>query len=281
MRPHCTQTVSPPLRGLSLARERECVLTWDGQDGLSLFDRGGRTQARGSSPLPVAAASIAEDGSVCAIGSARTPAVCLLAPDLTPRWRHPLPRPVTALALQPLGHYLAVADADCTLRLLNRRGQQVWQAMTPRPLCHLAFVPEKPLLIGTADFGLVVCFNSAGECLWRDGLVAHIGSLAVSGDGECVQLACFGDGLYRYSAAGSRPRRLPLEAACHVAALSYSGEVLLTADRGPCVVRRDADGKLRDSFHADGPVVALALGAQGDYGVVGLADGSVLWMDMP
>jgi hypothetical protein len=278
MHPLWSQTVPAPLRGLSLARERDWLLARDGRDGLFLFNHAGAIQAQRPSPLPAAAIGSADDGSAYAIGGAEA-AVCWLAPDLAPRWQRPLPARATAIALEPLGRRLAVADAGCTLHLLDSRGQTLWRATTPRPLVHLAFVPEKAIVVGAADFGLVVCFGATGECLWRDGLVAHVGSLAVSGDGDCLVLACFSDGLYRYGTADPRPRRIPLETACSLAALSYAGDGLLTADRDGRVGLRERDGSLRDQISLDSPVVALALGALGDYGVVGLVDGSIRRMD--
>ncbi len=261
MRPLWSQTISAPLRGLSLARERDAVLAWDGRDDLFLFNHAGRLQGQCSSPAVIAAACGAEDGSAYAVGGSREPVVCWLGPDLSPRWQRPLHRGATAIALEPLGQYVAVADADGTLYLFDRDGQTRWRATTPRPLSHLAFVPEKPLLVGAADFGLVVCFGSAGECLWRDGLVAHVGSLAVRGDGDGLLLACFGDGLYRYRAAGPPPQQILLDAACSRAAVSYAGDRVLTAERDNRVCLRDGDGTRRDPITLDASPVALALGA--------------------
>jgi WD40 repeat protein len=252
----------------------------DGQDGLILFNHAGAIQAQRPSPIPPAAIACAEDGSAYAVGGSLTPGVCWLEPDLSPRWQRLLPQRVTALALEPHGRYVAAADAGCTLRLLDRRGHTFWQATTPRPLAHLAFVPEKPLLVGAADFGLVVCFGATGECLWRDGLVAHVGSLSVSGDGEWLLLACFSDGLYSYGSAGPPPQRIPLETACHLAALSYAGDCLLTGDRDNKVCLRGSDGALRDQLTLESPVQALALGALGEHGVAGLADGTIVRLEM-
>jgi len=244
-----------------------------------LFNRAGKIQAQRPSPVPIAAACCADDGSAYAIGGSQAPMVCWLAPDLASRWQRPLPQRVTALALDSLGQHVAVADAGCALHLFDHRGHTLWQTTTPRPLCHLAFVPEKPVLVGAADFGLVLCFGPTGECLWRDGLVAHIGSLAVSGDGSGLLLACFGDGLVRYSVAGPRPQRIALDTPCHLAALTYAGDGLLTAERNNRVCLRDSKGILRDPFSLDSPAIALALAALGDYALVGLADGSLLRLD--
>jgi hypothetical protein len=274
-----SKSIPTPFRGVSLARERESVLAWDGQEGLFLFNHAGVLQAQRPSPTPIGAACAAEDGSAYAVGGAAEPMVCWLAPDLSPRWQRPLPQRATAIALEPLGRCVAVADAGGTLHLIDARGQTRWQATTPRPLQHLAFVPEKAIVAGAADFGLVVCFGAAGECLWRDGLVAHVGSLAVSGDGACLLLACFSDGLYRYTLAGPPPERIALESPCARAALSYDGKTFLTADRVGRVCLRDQEGHIRDQLNLDSAAVAVGLGALSDYAVVGLADGALLRFD--
>lgn len=271
-----SQSIPAPLRGLRLARERETILACDGKDALFLFNHAGIIQGQRPAPGPIAAAGCADDGSAYAIGGSATPMVCWLAPDLATRWQHPLPQRATALAVEPLGRCLAVADAAGTLHLLDARGRTLWQATTPRPLHHLAFVPEKSILVGAADFGLVLCFGAAGECLWRDGLVAHIGSLAVSGDGKSVLLACFSDGLYRYNIAGPPPQRIALEKPCHLATLSYDGETLLTADPQASACLRDSKGELRDPLKLDFPAAALALGALADCAIVGLVNGAIL-----
>jgi hypothetical protein len=172
-----------------------------------------------------------------------------------------------------------VADAGATLHLMDARGRTQWKATTPRPLHHLAFVPEKPVLVGAADFGLVLCFGASGECLWRDGLVAHVGSLAIRGDGSCVLLACFSDGLHRYNTAGAQQQRILLESPCRLAALSYAGDCLLTADRPQRLCLRDSKGGIREQINLDAPVASAALSALADYAVVGLANGTVLRFD--
>ena len=75
-------------------------------------------------------------------------------------------------------------------------------------------MPEAPCLVGSADFGLVACYDPRGHCVWRDGLVAHIGSVAVSGDGSRIILACFSDGLRGYDLAGRKQGRLALNEPC-------------------------------------------------------------------
>jgi hypothetical protein len=270
-----SQKIAAPLRGLALARERGWVLAWDSADGLYLWDRLGRRQAQRRSPGVLAAAACADDGGSFAVAGERGE-LWLLAPDLTPRWERPLGERGAAVALDPLGTHVAVADGGSSLRLFDRQGKELWKSPTFRPLRHLAFIPEKPVLAGSADFGLVACFDADGKLLWRDGLVAHVGSLAVSGDGAVIALACFTEGVYCYGVEQSQPKRIAQAAPCHLAAVSYGGDVFLTAGLQNQVALRDPDGAVRQELTAEGPIAALALGALGEFAVVGLAEGQVL-----
>jgi hypothetical protein len=270
-----TQTTSAPLRGLALARERGWVLAWDSAHCLYLFNRTGKLQAQLQAPAALTAACCADDGaSYAAVGTQGQ--VWLLAPDLMPRWERLLPTGGVAAALDPLGNYLAASDSAGALHLFDRSGRSVWRTGNPRPLRYLAFVPEKPVLLGSADYGLVACFDRNGLCVWRDGLVAHIGSLTVSGDGSTIALACFSDGLCCYGLDGGRKKRLALTGACRLAVLSYDGRLLLTTGLENRVELRDGDGHVGRVYALDGPAVALALDALGENPVVGLAEGRIL-----
>lgn len=190
MRPQWSQSPASRLRGLCLAREKGTVLAWDDKSGVYLLNRAGARQAQARPPGTVVAGCAADDGSAyAAVGSKGE--VWWFAPDLSTRWERNLANRAVAAAVDPFGQYIAVADAKATLHVLDRQGRPVCRVPTHRSLHHLAFVPAAPLLLGSADYGLVACFDLAGQQVWRDGLVAHVGSLAVSGDGEQIILACF------------------------------------------------------------------------------------------
>jgi hypothetical protein len=268
-----------PLRGLSLARERGWLLTWDAGSSLSLFNASGERQAVRPFPFSVAAAASADDGGSFAVAGAQGE-VLLLAPDLSNRWERRLSHKALAVALDPFGLFVAAADAGGNLQVYEAGGEAAWRAEVARPLHHLAFVPEKPLVLGAADFGLVACFDRAGRCDWRDGLVAHVGSLAVDGAGATAALACFSDGLHLYAAAAGQPRRAPLPIPCRLAAVSYTGDALLTVDLEGRVHLRRPDGQARDEYAPGGPVVALALAALADHACLALADGTLIDLEI-
>jgi hypothetical protein len=262
-------------RGLAQTRERGLTLAWDARHTLHLFNRRGQPQAQWPCPAEVIDAACADDGgSFAAVGGQGE--VWLLAPDLTVRWERRVSTSTAAVALEAFGHYLAVSDGGGTLYLLDQQGRTVWQALNPRPLHHLAFVPEQPWLVVSADFGLAACYDSAGRCVWRDGLVAHVGSLAVSGDGSSIVLACYSEGLCCYRKNDPKTRRfLPDTAPVHRAAMSYDGKTLLSTDRESAVVWRNADGTIRREMKCAAKPVALALDALGERVVVAFADGII------
>src|SRR6266849_7496114 len=141
-----THALANPARGLALAREKGWVLAWDNQDWLYLLNQAGERQAQMHAPGKLVAAACADDGSAyVAVGGQGE--IWWLAPDLSSRWERSVPNSVTALAVDPFGQYLAVADAGSHLSLFDCQGKPGIRVQTPRPLYHLAFVPTAPFLV--------------------------------------------------------------------------------------------------------------------------------------
>jgi hypothetical protein len=269
-----SQSFVPPLRGLVLAREPGLALVWNERHRLFCVDRAGDVRAQQTAPGPISAAAAADDGSCFAVVGPKGQ-VWLLGPDLLPRWERSVKQRPTAVTIAPFGEQIAVADVGPTLRVFDGAGQKLWSALTPRPLQFLTYVPEAPALVGSADLGLVCCFGPEGKSLWRDGLVAHVGSLASTGDGATIALACFTEGLVCYGVDQPRQRRLP-QAPCRLAALSYDGETIVTLGLDNRLTWRDREAAVRDEWPLEGTPVALALGALGAPVLVALAEGMVL-----
>jgi hypothetical protein len=266
-------------RGLGLAREKGWLLAWDENNWLYLLNRKGERQAQRHSDGGLAAACCADDGSAyAAVGSQGE--VWWFAPDLMPRWQRTVGAPAVAAALDPFGQCLAVSNANGQLHLFDRRGRVVGRGETPRPLHHIAFVPEAPRLVGAADFGLVACFDPAGRCLWREGLVAHVGSLAVSSAGR-IALACFTEGLRFYTLAGRKEGGFNLTEPCRLAAVAFDGSRFLATGLGNRLVLLDGKGNSLESTDLEAPALALALAALGDTAVVALADHRLLALAFP
>jgi hypothetical protein len=201
-----------------------------------------------------------------------------LAPDLTVRWERSVDAPAVSASLDSFGQYLAVSDQGGHVHVFDRLGRPVCRVECPRPLCHLSFTPTG--LVGSADYGLVASFDLSGRWLWREGLVAHVGSLAVSGDGSQVVLACFSEGILRYDGQGKKLGRLPVAEPCRLVSMSYDGRLLLVGGLAGRVLLMEASGSMLASQLMDRPLAGLALAALGDSAVVALADGPVMRMSL-
>ncbi len=267
------QATDSSLRGLSLARETGWSLARDAGRWLYLFNRSGERQAQVQLPASPAQAACAADGHSFAVVSADR--VSLLARDLMPRWERPLEHAALAVALSALGDFLVVSDASGEVHCFNQTGKHLWKTVLPRPCRYLGFVPEQPLVVACADFGLVVCLDPAGQVVWRDGLVAQVGSLSLAVQAEPIALACYGDGLWCYDLKGRKKQRTDL-APCFLADLSYTGDEVLTVGLEPKVRLLDRSGACLASAPLEGSPLAIALAPLADRAWVGLAQGKVL-----
>jgi hypothetical protein len=268
-----------PTRGLVLAREAGLAFTWDTGRTLGRIGPSGVYDLSPSLPAAPITLAVSEDAQVVAAGGpagAKGGTVWLLGGNLLLRGEHSLDARVVSLALDPFGQHLAAATADGGLSLfVLPHFRTEWKTLTPRPLHHLAFVPEQPILVGAADHGLVCAFDRQGKQLWRDGLVAHVGSLSVSGDGHIVALACFSEGLICYHASRGRLERSPWPSPCRLGALSYSGDVVVAADLQGMVTARNREDHILGDWQPPSAIVALALGAMGEQALAAMADGQV------
>ena len=269
--------VSGILQGLALARETGWTFLRDENHWLYLLNRDGVRQAQLRAPKELTASACADDGSALVAGG-KDGDVWSLAPDLMPRWHFSLGQRVEGVAVEATGRYLAAADSGGGLSLLTRKGRLVWKVQTPRPLRFLTFLPEAPFLVGCADYGLVACFDAQGKMVWRDSPVAHVGGLAASGDGSIIALACFTDGLSRYSLKGPPPARQPLpgDHPCRLVALSYDGRTVLTTGFSGNILLLNDRGQVRGEHSLEAPASALALGALAERAVVGTSGGRIL-----
>ncbi|MFO0880563.1 MAG: PQQ-binding-like beta-propeller repeat protein [Gemmataceae bacterium] len=269
--PHAAQ-------GLSLARETGGLLLAESHH-LARYDPNGRPVVRARLPGPIAAASQSDDGqTIIAVGHRGQ--VWRLTPDLVVLWERTLPQRLTALAVDVLGARIAVADATGGLHVLDREGRDCWAKPAPTPLVHLAFIPEAPLLLASAQYGLVCAFDATGHMLWRDGLVAHVGALTLTGDGGRVLLPCFTEGLFSYEAATGKRTHLPRAAPSRLAAIDYRGQTILTAGLGHELARRSADGAVCSVLLFSSNLIALAVGALGNDAFALLEDGTLIGIEI-
>jgi hypothetical protein len=279
-RPLWTFALGAAPRGLLAAREAGRLLAWADNGRLTLLDFAGRVQSRSVNAEPLAAVAASDDGT--AYARATGDRIDWLAPDLSVRWAQPAPERPTALALDALGQYLAVAGSGGGIRLIDRLGRPAGSFTAPRPAYHLVLTSAAPRLVAAADYGWLGCLRPPEDrWLWQDRPVAHVAALAAGPAGDPVALACFTQGLRRYTADG-----FPVVGAagpafgCHALALTFDGRLGVAADREGVLRGFDATGAVRWQHPLGQPAAALALTAPGDRAFVALADGTVTALEL-
>lgn len=247
---------------MSLAREAGTLLVWDSAHQLTLLDRQGQQRAEKASAVALTGIASADDGSRHAAGS-QTGHVWLLNRELRTRQELSVQGKPTALALEAFGQRLAVADESGSLHFFDPGGRTCWKVHTPRPLRWLRFAVERPLVVGAADQGLVVCYDADGKCLWQEVLFAYIGALGVSGDGKRVALACYSEGVRCYDEAGKKSPLFAGAGPVKRLALSYDGQRLLGEDLHHSLGLHPPTGPALWTARVEEPIVSLALDALG------------------
>lgn len=258
-----------------LAREKGWLVAWDDHRWVYLLNCEGKRQGQVNLAESLTAASIADDGSALAAGS-KQGSVWWLNPDMSIRWHRQLSDRILAVALDPFGQCLAVADAKDYVHLFDLHGEATASWPCPRPMHHLTFVPAAPRLIGSSDYGLVAAFDLSGKCLWRDGLVSHVGSLVVSSDGSIIALACYTDGVQRYRLDGANLGKLKTGSGCRLLTAAFDARCLLSAGLAEELLLLDPGGRILGSHPLDKPAVGLALAPLGDEAYVAQDDGRLL-----
>jgi hypothetical protein len=267
-----------PIRRLSLAREPGALLIADQDDRLTWLSPAGSTTAQWQASAPLADAVVADDGSA-AIAVTVAGQACYLSPALKPRWQKSIPGKALACAVEPLGRLLAVSESSGGVHFFDGLGGLAGHAKNPRPLLHLAFVPEKEVLLGCAEFGSVVALSRTGTVRWHDTPVAHCGSLSTTGNGRLIALACFSEGLACYGLRGDRIKVAPRPGPCRLAVLAYDGSSMLTVGLDGIVRLHASDGAIRGEWKPEANVTAIAFGALGTMAYLGQADGYVIALE--
>lgn len=268
------------IAGMRFARESGHVLAWDVNRRAILLNRRGSLQSQSTQPSPIVAAAIADVGTAIAV--AGDDAVTWLRPDLSPRWRKQLTTKPTAIALDSHGRCVAVADAGNKLHLFDKSGRPIGAPLTtPRPLYYLHYLATSPLLIGAADFGLLSALDlRTRQWTWQDNPVIHLGDLTSSADGKVIALSCFSEGIRRYDALGKSAAILPTPEPCRFVGVANEGRLYWVGTIMSSLFAIDDRGGVRFEQRFDQPIAGAALGPLGDTGIVALADGRVLGLDL-
>ncbi len=275
-----------PLKGLALAREAGIVLAWDEADQLALIDLNGEHRAVSRAPGKVLMAAISDDGSRIALVS-EGPRFHLLDADLGAIAERLSPPEPLGMTIDPHGRYIVISSRMSTNHVFTRHGKPAGKFETNQALAFLAFVPDRPVLLAAASYGLLVAFDVEGsgsklemDSLWQDRQIANVGRLTTNGDGSIVLASCFTHGIQRYNVLGENEGAYHLGGTCTHAVPDFAGRVIAVATLEGELSILNASGNVRWKTGLSRPAMALEVDPMGRYVIYGNASGEIIRLDL-
>jgi hypothetical protein len=285
-----TLVTDSPLKGLALAREAGTILVWDEGNQLYLFDRDGESHSMSRVPSKILTGTISDDGSLIALLVETDEAgLLLLDADFNVQHERAAPSEPTCMAVDPHGRYLAIGTRLNALHFINRFGRPAGRLETMEPLSHLCYVPDRPLLLGAAAFGMLVGIAIApgrpegklgAEILWQDRLMSNVGRLAINGDGAMILASCFTLGVQRFDLRGRNEGSYHLGGTVSQAIPDFPGRTIAASTLEGDLAVMNAAGNVRWRTRLARPIVALEIDPLGRYVIYGHATGELGRLDL-
>jgi hypothetical protein len=292
LEPETTWTVvaDSPLKGLAMAREAGTILAWDEGNQLYLYSVQGEPLSYSRVASRIQAGAISDDGSLIALlVDAEDAGLLLLNADFQVECERPAPSEATFVTIDPHGRYVAVGTRQDTLYLLNRYGRAAGRLETIGSLSHLCFVPDRPLMIGAAAFGMLTGVSlepnrSQGrletEVLWQDRLMSNVGRLAVTGDGAMILASCYTLGIQRFDLRGRNEGSYHPGGTVSHAVPDFPGRTIAAATLEGDLAVMNSAGNVRWRTRLPRPVIALEIDPLGRYLIHGHATGEIVRLDL-
>lgn len=267
-----------PLTGLALARESREIFVADEARGLLRLDAAGELLSVTKLPGVARLIVISDDGN---FGTVVVDDGMIYRFDrgLEFLWEHELSEPCLAIAMSPFGNHLAASKADGQTEFLNERKRRIAQFETVRPLAHLRFCSQSPVLFAAADHGLAGCYDLSGSALWEERFWTNVGDLCVTGDGDLVYLAGSTHGIQTLDGDGGSVGAYVLEGTVRQLDCSYEPSRLIASTVERQLYWVNSDGEMLWSTETPEDVVELACDPFGQSVICGMADGQIVCLD--
>ncbi|WP_246196463.1 WD40 repeat domain-containing protein [Aquisphaera giovannonii] len=285
-----TVLTESPLKGLAFAYEAGRILAWDEGSQLYLLNAQGETLCMSRAPQQIVAGAVSAEGSLIAlVGEGGDGSLVLLNADFEIEVERPAPFEATFLAIDPHGRFVAVGSRGGAVSFLNRYGGPAGRLETIQPVAHLAFVPDRPFLVGAAAFGMLagVELNDARgpgrldpEIAWQDRLLSNVGRLAVSGDGSMVLASCFTHGIQRFDLRGRNEGSYHLGGTVSHAVPDFPGRTIAAATLEGEIAIMNSAGNVRWRDRLARPPIALEIDPLGRYVIYGHSTGEIVRLDL-
>ena len=179
------------------------------------------------------------------------------------------------VATSPFGNAIAISFADRNNVVLDSRQQPIGEFTSIRPLSFLRLASHRPIVIGSAETGVICSHTIGGADRWSEQIWTNVGDLAVNGNGRTVLLAAFIHGIQRFNSRGRGQGFYDIGGTAHLVSISYIGTIIAAATIEERFVLLDLEGNILWQADLPEPLVALRCGAFGEQVVCGFSSGLV------
>jgi len=264
-----------PLTACALARETGEVFVGDETGTLCRLDRAGQIQTMTRVPGRLLDLVWSDDGSSGAAFSAADE-IIRFSNDLKTTVQISLPDTGISLAISPFGNQLACGLANGTTMIFNDRKRRIAQFDTMRPLSFLQFCTTEPTLFGSAENGLIGAYNLEGHDLWEEKNWSNVGDLKITGDGDMLYLASFGQGIQAIDGDGAARGSYVLDGTVKLLDVSFEPSRMIVSTIERSLYWVDSDGELLWATDAPDDVKSLSCDPLGEWVIVAFENHGVM-----
>lgn len=270
-----TFATEAPLVALQLARETGEVLVADEAGSLYLLNRRGKLSGVSRGPSPIRAIVWGDTGSggVALVGENT---LYWFDRELKFDKKIELSDCVVNLSMDAHGQYvLANLESGANLVFDSPR-KPIHRFDTLQTLIHASFLVREPAIIAVSAHGMLYKFDFRGNEEWNDNLLTGVGGLAVSGNGKSILLACFAQGIQRYSGKGTSVGSYQLGETVSRIAASYGPYRMLVATVESHIYWLDFNGRMLWAAQTPEEAIAVACDPLGYGAICGFGAGQLV-----
>ena len=185
------------------------------------------------------------------------------------------------VATSPFGNAIAISFSDRQNVVLDSNQQPIGEFTSIRPLKYLRLVPRRPVIIGSADTGVLSSHTIAGDDRWSQQIWTNVGGLDINGNGRTALLAAYNHGVQRFNNRGRSLGFYDIGGTVHIASISYIGTIIATATMEERFVLIDRDGTILWQAELPEPVSVIRCGPFGEHVVLGFSSGLIQCLKWP
>ena len=179
------------------------------------------------------------------------------------------------VATSPFGNAIGISFADRQNVILDINQQPIGEFTSIRPLKYLRLVPRRPVVIGSADTGVLSSHSITGDERWSQQIWTNVGGMDINGNGRTILLAAYNHGIQRFNNRGRSQGFYDIGGTAHIASVSYIGTIIATATMEDRFVLIDRDGSILWQATLPEPVTAMRCGPFGEHVVLGFSSGLI------